>query len=88
MDSWPIAYPISVGRIQGGDWPSTVMGEVRMEGRYGVALGESLTSAMAAFEEALQGTGARIEWFGDVSPLPASTSTNGGSQHCGPPMNT
>lgn len=64
MDSWPIAYPISVGRIQGGDWPSTVMGEVRMEGRYGVALGESLTSAMAAFEEALQGTGARIEWFG------------------------
>ena len=24
MDSWPIAYPISVGRIQGGDWPSTV----------------------------------------------------------------
>jgi acetylornithine deacetylase len=64
MASWPIAYPISVGRIRGGDWPSTVMGAVSLEGRFGVALGESLADAMSAFEEALGGTGARIEWFG------------------------
>jgi acetylornithine deacetylase len=64
MASWPIAYPISIGRIQGGDWPSTVMGTVSLEGRYGVGLGESLSSAMAAFEEAMRGTGARIRWFG------------------------
>ncbi len=64
MASWPIAYPISVGRIQGGDWPSTVMGTVSLEGRFGVELGETPASAMAAFEDAMRGTGARIEWFG------------------------
>ena len=35
-----------------------------------------MTSAMAAFEEALQGTGARIEWFGDVSFASASVDVD------------
>jgi acetylornithine deacetylase len=60
----PIPYPISIGRIDGGDWASTVMSEVTLEGRYGVALGESLDHAVARFEEALVGTGARVQWFG------------------------
>jgi acetylornithine deacetylase len=64
LAGWPIAYPISVGRIQGGDWPSTVMAEVSLEGRYGVALGEGIPEARAALEQALEGTGARVEWFG------------------------
>lgn len=64
MADWPIAYPISIGRVQGGDWPSTVMAEAVLEGRYGVMLGESVPEAMAAFETALVGTGARVEWFG------------------------
>lgn len=64
LRNWPIAYPISVGRIAGGDWPSTVMAEVAFEGRYGVRLGETLDEAMVAFEEALDGTGAHVEWPG------------------------
>lgn len=64
LSSWPIPYPISIGRIEGGDWPSTVMAQVHLEGRYGVALGESIPQAMRAFEQALAGTQARIEWFG------------------------
>lgn len=64
LRSWPIAYPISVGRIAGGDWPSTVMSLVALEGRYGVRLGESIPEAITAFEEALEGTGAHIDWFG------------------------
>lgn len=64
MRRWPIAYPISIGRIEGGDWPSTVMGEVRLQGRYGVMLGESLDEAQAVFEQALVGTGAQVRWFG------------------------
>ncbi len=64
LKSWPIAYPISIGRIVGGDWPSTVMAEVALDGRYGVRLGETIPEAMSAFEEALDGTGAHIEWFG------------------------
>jgi acetylornithine deacetylase len=64
LKQWPIAYPISIGRIAGGDWPSTVMAEVALDGRYGVRLGETIPEAMAAFEEALDGTGAHIDWFG------------------------
>ncbi len=64
LASWPIAYPISIGRIEGGDWPSTVMAEVALEGRYGVMLGESVPAAMATFESALVATGARVEWSG------------------------
>ena len=64
LASWPIAYPISIGRIEGGDWPSTVMAQVHLEGRYGVRLGERLEAATAAFEQALVGTGALIDWFG------------------------
>lgn len=64
LSRWPLAYPISIGRIEGGDWPSTVMGQVRLEGRYGVKIGEPLAAAMQAFEQALTGTGASVEWFG------------------------
>ncbi len=64
LAEWPIAYPISVGRIAGGDWASTVMSEVTLEGRFGVRLGEPLSAAMAAFERALSGTGAHVEWPG------------------------
>lgn len=64
LRSWPIAYPISIGRIHGGDWPSTVMAEVSLEGRYGVALGETNADAMGVLENALAGTGAQVEWFG------------------------
>lgn len=64
LAAWPIAYPISVGRITGGDWPSTVMARVDLEGRYGVRLGESLEDAIESLEDALAGTGAQINWFG------------------------
>lgn len=64
LASWPIAYPISIGRIQGGDWPSTVMAQVQLEGRYGVALDETIDAAIHIFEESLVGTGAAVEWFG------------------------
>lgn len=64
LRDFPIPYPISVGRVSGGDWASTVMSEVTMEGRYGIALGESLDHAVAEFEDALVGTGARVQWFG------------------------
>jgi acetylornithine deacetylase len=64
LASWPIAYPISIGRVEGGDWASTVMAQVHLEGRYGVALEESVDEAMLAFEDALAGTGAEVDWFG------------------------
>ncbi len=73
LSSWPLAYPISIGRIEGGDWPSTVMGQLSFEGRYGVRLDETVPEAMAAFEQALPG--AAIEWFGGRF-APGSTDTS------------
>lgn len=64
LATWPVAYPISIGRIEGGDWPSTVMAHVQLEGRYGVRLGESPQTASRVFEDALAGTGAEVSWFG------------------------
>ena len=74
LASWPLAYPISVGRVEGGDWPSTVMADLRLEGRYGVKLDETITAAQQAFEGSLVGTGAVVEWFGGRF-APGSTPT-------------
>lgn len=51
--AWPLAYPISVGTISGGDWASTVPAEVCLTGRYGVQIGETLPQARQVFEDAL-----------------------------------
>ncbi|MEH3033905.1 MAG: ArgE/DapE family deacylase [Aeromicrobium erythreum] len=46
-------WPISVGRLQAGDWASTVPDLLVAEGRYGVMPGESFDDAIAAFEAAV-----------------------------------
>jgi acetylornithine deacetylase len=74
MDRWPIAYPISVGTVQAGDWASTVPDLLVAEGRLGVALGESPEQARAALEDAVRTVNASdaflreqpvtVEWWG------------------------
>ena len=53
MERWPIAYPLSVGTVQAGDWASTVPDLLIAEGRLGVALGESIPHARAEFESTI-----------------------------------
>lgn len=53
MERWPVAYPLSVGTVQAGDWASTVPDLLIAEGRLGVALGESIPHARAEFESAI-----------------------------------
>ena len=48
-----LAYPLSVGRLQAGEWSSSVPDRARFEGRLGVRVGESLDVAAAALREAL-----------------------------------
>ena len=40
-----LPYPTIVGMVRGGNWPSTVMDEVVVEGRYGVRLGQTWREA-------------------------------------------
>lgn len=68
FDDWPLAYPISIGTIAGGDWASTVPEDVVMTGRYGVRLGESMAQARAVFEQALARAAADSPWLSQHPP--------------------
>ncbi len=74
MSKFELPYPLSIGTLQAGNWPSSVPDQLVAEGRLGVALGESpalarreLEAALAQVcsqDEWLREHPARIEWFG------------------------
>jgi acetylornithine deacetylase len=45
MREYPVAYPLVVGRLQAGDWASSVPDRLVAEGRLGVRIDEDLESA-------------------------------------------
>jgi acetylornithine deacetylase len=53
----PLPYPIEVGTVRAGDWPSSVPDLLVAEGRMGVRLDEDPAAARAAFEEAVAAAG-------------------------------
>ncbi|MCZ3389868.1 MAG: ArgE/DapE family deacylase [Actinomycetia bacterium] len=65
MAEYPIAYPLMVGRVDAGDWSSTVPDRLTAEGRYGVQLGEDVALARAAFEERVAEASAADPWLRD-----------------------
>ncbi len=62
----PIPYPLSVGTLRAGDWPSSVPDLLVAEGRLGVALGEDVVDARRELEQCLAGVGHLVEvsWYG------------------------
>ncbi len=68
MQRWPIAYPLSIGTVQSGDWASTVPDLLIAEGRLGVALGETPAQARADLEQALASLCDHDPWF-DEHPV-------------------
>jgi acetylornithine deacetylase len=67
MQTLTLPYPLSVGRIDGGEWSSSVPDRVVFEGRLGVPVGASLEEARAAFEAVLddgEAPPAAVEWTG------------------------
>jgi acetylornithine deacetylase len=71
----PLPYPISIGRIRAGDWPSSVPDVLVAEGRVGVRLGEDPADARRAFEEALAEACSNDGW---LTEHPADVSWPGG----------
>lgn len=65
MARWPLAYPLSIGTLHAGDWPSSVPDLLVAEGRLGVALGEDVDAARAAFERAVGEACAADAWLRD-----------------------
>ena len=79
-----LPWPIEVGTVHAGDWPSSVPDTLVAEGRYGVAVGEDVGEARRALEDAVACAAAtdpwlavhppRVEWWGgrfDPAQTPA-----------------
>ena len=74
MKDWQLAYPLSIGTINSGDWASTVPDQLTATGRLGVALGETNAQAKSALDSAIADAcahdpflvehPARVEWWG------------------------
>lgn len=65
MQRLEIAYPLSVGILQAGDWASTVPDLLVAEGRYGIAIGETKEHARAQFEKCVADACAGDPWLAD-----------------------
>jgi acetylornithine deacetylase len=63
MRRWPMPYALSIGRVQCGDWASSVPDVLVAEGRFGVALDESVAEARQAFEDAVAEVCAAEPWL-------------------------
>jgi acetylornithine deacetylase len=63
LGQYPLPYPLSIGTVAAGDWPSSVPEQLVCEGRYGVAMGENLTAAQQALEEAVQLAAQADDWL-------------------------
>ncbi len=59
----PIPIPINIGQFNGGYFPSAVAEEATLQGRYGVAPGESLEEAKEEFISMLDNLKYIDEWF-------------------------
>ena len=64
----PIPIPINVGKIEGGDWPSSVADLVKIEGRMGVSPEETLEEAKMEMEKWLEKLKQTDPWFEEHPP--------------------
>jgi acetylornithine deacetylase len=54
MRALELPYPLVVGRVEAGEWPSTVPDRLRFRGRAPVRVGEEVAAARAAVEEVVR----------------------------------
>ena len=66
MAALELPYPVSVGRIAGGAWSSSVPDRVDFEGRLGVRVGEEPAEARAALARALEDLPVDLTFTGGV----------------------
>src|SRR6266480_870339 len=60
-----LPYPLNIGRIQAGNWPSSVPEELVFEGRIGVAIGEGSETVRHQFEQTLTNLSKADLWLSD-----------------------
>jgi acetylornithine deacetylase len=73
MRALELPYPVSVGRVEAGEWSSSVPDRLVFEGRLGVRVGEDPAAARAALEAAVvDGPDVELAWTGGAF-APAET---------------
>lgn len=69
LDHLPAPYPLSVGRLQAGDWPSSVPDRLVAEGRYGLRVEEDPAVAVAELEQAVAEAAAAHPFLREHPPV-------------------
>lgn len=75
MAAFNTPYPISIGKLSAGNWPSSVPDYLEAEGRLGVIIGEPIEEARRQFEAAVAEICADDPW---LSEHPAEVEWSGG----------
>jgi acetylornithine deacetylase len=65
---YPVAYPLSIGRLRAGSWSSTVPDDLECEGRVGVPVGMASAEVRRQFTAALADLAQRDAWLGQHPP--------------------
>jgi len=68
MTALGLPYPTIIGKVQGGEWASTVLDRVVAEGRYGVRLGQTWRDAEADLRAAIDAAIAGDPFLRDHRP--------------------
>lgn len=63
-----LVSPISIGKVQSGDWPSTVPESLVAEGRFGILPGENIFEARSDFEIAIHTAAQKDHWLKEHLP--------------------
>ena len=63
-----VPYPLSIGKVQGGNWPGSVAESLFFEGRIGVPVGERIEEARRSLEGAIRRASERDPWLREHPP--------------------
>jgi acetylornithine deacetylase len=63
-----LPHALCIGRVEAGDWPSSVADWLTFQGRYGVAPGEDVMQARRQFEEVIAQAAQADPWLRDHPP--------------------
>ena len=68
MRALGLPYPTIIGRVEGGNWASTVMDRVVAHGRYGVKLGQNAAEAESDLRTAIEAASAKHPFLSQHQP--------------------
>lgn len=68
MAALGLPYPTIIGQVAGGSWASTVIDEVKANGRYGVTLGQDCDGAVEDLRRAVEFAAAEHDFLADHPP--------------------